>query len=142
MAADMAVELQKQNVACVSLWPGPAKTELIQEWARDKATQGETVSFGMKWKAISLGDFVHIKSTLGHLKTRPACSDLSFDQSNSENAYRPACKFDHEWKETKVIITGPCWYKSPEAGRLHLFRTSSSSNFTPTPACDHFLTVL
>lgn len=42
MAADMAVELKKQNVACVSLWPGPAKTELIQEWARDKATQGET----------------------------------------------------------------------------------------------------
>ena len=31
MAADMAVELKKQNVACVSLWPGPVKTELIQE---------------------------------------------------------------------------------------------------------------
>ena len=48
MAADMAVELRKQNVACVSLWPGPAKTELIQKWALDKAAEGEKVIFGMK----------------------------------------------------------------------------------------------
>ena len=54
MAADMAVELRKQNVACVSLWPGPVKTELIQELVLDKAAEGEKVIFDMKWKAISL----------------------------------------------------------------------------------------
>ena len=31
MAADCAYELKKQNVAMVSLWPGPVKTEFIQE---------------------------------------------------------------------------------------------------------------
>ncbi len=30
MAADCAVELKKQNVAFISLWPGPVKTEYIQ----------------------------------------------------------------------------------------------------------------
>ena len=29
MAADMAVELRKENVACVSLWPGAVMTEHI-----------------------------------------------------------------------------------------------------------------
>ena len=31
MAADMAVELRKQNVACVSLWPGAVSTENVNE---------------------------------------------------------------------------------------------------------------
>ena len=48
MAADMAVELKKQNVACVSLWPGPVKTELIQELVLDKAAEGEKVIFDLK----------------------------------------------------------------------------------------------
>lgn len=29
MAADCAQELRKHNVTCVSLWPGPVRTELI-----------------------------------------------------------------------------------------------------------------
>lgn len=48
MAADMAVELRKQNVACVSLWPGPVRTELIQEMVLDKAAEGEKVILDMK----------------------------------------------------------------------------------------------
>ena len=32
MAADMAVELKKQNVACVSLWPGAVMTENISDY--------------------------------------------------------------------------------------------------------------
>ena len=48
MAADMAVELRKQNVACVSLWPGPVKTELIQELVLDKAAESEKVLFDIK----------------------------------------------------------------------------------------------
>ena len=35
MAADCAHELKKQNVAMVSLWPGPVKTEYIQEHVID-----------------------------------------------------------------------------------------------------------
>ncbi|XP_078365326.1 dehydrogenase/reductase SDR family member 1-like [Oculina patagonica] len=44
MAADMAVELRKQNVACISLWPGAVKTELIQELVLDKAGEGGKAS--------------------------------------------------------------------------------------------------
>jgi len=40
MAADCAVELKKQNVAFISLWPGPVKTEYIQENILDKAKNG------------------------------------------------------------------------------------------------------
>ena len=32
MAADMAVELKEQNVACVSLWPGPVMTENVNDF--------------------------------------------------------------------------------------------------------------
>ena len=35
MAADCAFELKKENVAMVSLWPGAAKTEYIQENVKD-----------------------------------------------------------------------------------------------------------
>lgn len=45
MAADMAVELRKQNVACISLWPGAVKTELIQDLVLDKIGEGEKVMF-------------------------------------------------------------------------------------------------
>ena len=31
LAHDAAQELKKHNVACVSLWPGPVKTEKITE---------------------------------------------------------------------------------------------------------------
>lgn len=50
MAADMAVELRKQNVACISLWPGAVKTELIQDLVLDKAGEGEKVIFDLKRK--------------------------------------------------------------------------------------------
>lgn len=45
MAADCAIELKKDNVAMVSLWPGPVKTEFIKEniieKPKDGASQGE-----------------------------------------------------------------------------------------------------
>jgi dehydrogenase/reductase SDR family protein 1 len=31
MAADCAVELKKDNVTMISLWPGPVKTEYMEE---------------------------------------------------------------------------------------------------------------
>ena len=103
MAADMAVELRKQNVTCVSLWPGPVRTELIQELVLDKAAEGEKVIFDMKWKDISLSDCVQIRSTLGQFKQDQLALTWA-EWFNSENTYQPACIFDHEWKWTKVII--------------------------------------
>ena len=53
MAADMAVELRKQNVACISLWPGPVKTELVQDLVLDKVTEStksDKVIFSFKWE--------------------------------------------------------------------------------------------
>lgn len=43
MAADMAVELQKQNVACISLWPGPVMTENVHTVVTDPDVQDEKV---------------------------------------------------------------------------------------------------
>lgn len=37
MAADCAQELRKSNVAMVSLWPGPVRTEMIQEHVLSKS---------------------------------------------------------------------------------------------------------
>ena len=48
MAADMAVELRKQNVACVSLWPGAVKTEIVTDLILSKADQGGKVLFNCK----------------------------------------------------------------------------------------------
>ncbi|GAB1598146.1 dehydrogenase/reductase SDR family member 1-like [Argonauta hians] len=41
MAADLAVELKKHDVACISLWPGLVETELIKQ-------QNETTSTGFE----------------------------------------------------------------------------------------------
>ena len=43
MAADMAVELKKQNVACVSLWPGAVMTEHVNDFLSQP--QDEIVTF-------------------------------------------------------------------------------------------------
>ena len=47
MAADCAVELKDDNVTFVSLWPGPVKTEYIQEnvLSQDSETRRKTNSF-------------------------------------------------------------------------------------------------
>ena len=37
MATDCAIELKKENVAMVSLWPGAVKTEFVQEHMSDKS---------------------------------------------------------------------------------------------------------
>lgn len=44
MAADMAVELRKKNVACVSLWPGAVMTERVSEMLKDSDPQDEQAS--------------------------------------------------------------------------------------------------
>ena len=44
MAADMAVELRKQNVACVSLWPGAVSTENVNKMLSSLDQQDEKVN--------------------------------------------------------------------------------------------------
>ena len=41
MAADFAVELKKQNVAAVSLWPGPVETEYIVTHVKEADASGD-----------------------------------------------------------------------------------------------------
>ena len=48
MAKDCAVDLAKYNVAFVSLWPGPVRTEIIGESLDDKSLtedRGRAVSY-------------------------------------------------------------------------------------------------
>ena len=55
MAADCAFELRKSNVAMISLWPGPVKTEYISEnldksesKMKDVFEKGESIEFAGK----------------------------------------------------------------------------------------------
>ena len=56
MAADCGHELRKSNVAMVSLWPGPVKTEYVQDKIMDDPknpmgrmfAKGETIEFAGK----------------------------------------------------------------------------------------------
>jgi dehydrogenase/reductase SDR family protein 1 len=55
MAADCAVELKKDNVTMISLWPGPVKTEYVEDKGLGKNAEGtdpfanaETVEFAGK----------------------------------------------------------------------------------------------
>ncbi|XP_022100924.1 dehydrogenase/reductase SDR family member 1-like [Acanthaster planci] len=46
MAVDCGLELKKNNVAMLSLWPGPAKTELVLEkWTAEDRTDFEKASY-------------------------------------------------------------------------------------------------
>ena len=42
MAADCAVELKEDNVTMVSLWPGPVKTEYIEENVLGKGKKNQS----------------------------------------------------------------------------------------------------
>lgn len=48
MAADCAVELKPKNVAMISLWPGPVKTEYIQEHVLDKVDSKNPMKKGFE----------------------------------------------------------------------------------------------
>ena len=45
MSADMAVELRKENVACVSLWPGAVMTENVGEMLSEPKDDKVRVTF-------------------------------------------------------------------------------------------------
>ena len=64
MAADCGHELRKSNVAMVSLWPGPVKTEYVQDKIMEDSknpmgkmfAKGETIEFAGKAIVHLAGD--------------------------------------------------------------------------------------
>ena len=87
---------------------------------------------------------VRIRSTLRHLK-RDQLALTWAEWSNTENAYQPACKFDKEQKWTKVIIKllslGLAGISHQKLENCIYLGPLQARNFTPSPACDHFLMV-
>jgi len=45
MMADCAVELKRENVACISLWPGPVLTEKIEEMLKNSTDEKMKLTF-------------------------------------------------------------------------------------------------
>jgi len=79
MAADCAHELKKYNVTCISLWPGPVRTEYIQEHIMDKDgafgglnkaakvfLKGETIEFAGK-SIVHLAAYPNIIKKTGRI---------------------------------------------------------------------------
>lgn len=97
MARDCAFELERYNVAFVSLWPGPVKTEIIQETIATKEEKG--VDNKLKWmfdhgettefagKAIShlLLDAEVIKRTGQILSTTDLADEFNFRDVDGTN---------------------------------------------------------
>jgi len=95
MAADCAMELKKHNVAMVSLWPGPVKTEYIQENIlsssasgpalanKDIFEEGETIEFaGKAIVHLAARDQADVMKKSGKIVTT---NDLSSEYGFTEN---------------------------------------------------------
>ena len=85
MAADMAVELKEQNVACVSLWPGAGMTENIRDHLSQP--QDEKVICRFYTKTYVSTTFYTLqnaqvkKKKHKHQKTNRGCQGVSFGPS-------------------------------------------------------------
>jgi len=73
MAADCAVELKKQNVTFISLWPGPVKTEYIQENIENNARNGgKEDPIGAKASMFEKGETIEMAGrTIRYLANDP-----------------------------------------------------------------------
>ena len=58
MAADMATELKKNNVACISLWPGAVETEVVQTSSNGENVRIQCLMFSDDKSMLSLNSFV------------------------------------------------------------------------------------
>ena len=68
MAADMAVELRKENVASVSLWPGAVMTENVKEFLSN--SQDERVIIRLNSKAL-------FKTTVSFYSTKRSAKETT-----------------------------------------------------------------
>jgi len=91
MAADCGHELKKYNVTCISLWPGPVRTEYIQENIIDKAVEkgkglgqakifekGETIEFAGRSIVHLAADPNILKKTGRILETADLACEYGF----------------------------------------------------------------
>jgi len=97
MAADCAHELKKHNVACISLWPGPVRTEYIQDNLINVASatpqglksakifeKGETIEFAGKSIAYLVADPAVMKKTGRILQTTDLAREYGFDDIDGQ----------------------------------------------------------
>ena len=90
MAADCGHELRKSNVAMVSLWPGPVKTEYIQENLMGDPTnpmgkmfaKGETIEFAGKAIVHLAADPNMMAKTCKILNTADLANEYSFTEND------------------------------------------------------------
>ena len=85
MAADMAVELKEQNVACVSLWPGAVMTENIRDYLSQPQDEKVICRFDTKTYVstifYTLQNAQVKKKKHKHQKTNRGCQGVSFGPS-------------------------------------------------------------
>merc|ERR1711892_919245 len=90
MAADCGHELRKSNVAMVSLWPGPVKTEYIQDKVMDDPSnpmgkmfaKGETIEFAGKAIVNLAADANMMAKTGKILNTADLANEYSFTEDD------------------------------------------------------------
>jgi len=91
MAADCGFELKKRGVSMVSLWPGPVKTEYIQDKMLSAETgnpmkavfeKGETIEFAGKAIVALAADEEVIKKTGRILQTRDLANEYKFQEDD------------------------------------------------------------
>ena len=66
MAADCAVELHKHHVAFVSLWPGPARTEIFVDIVNKGLTKNLSLGSTLTTNQVGLMIRIRLKCLLGH----------------------------------------------------------------------------
>ena len=84
MAADMAVELKEQNVACVSLWPGAVMTENIRDYLSQPQDEKVICRFNTKTYVSTIFytlQNAQVKKRHEHQKTNRGCQGVSFGPS-------------------------------------------------------------
>lgn len=84
MAADMAVELKEQNVACVSLWPGAVMTENISDYLSQPQDEKVICRFDTKTYVSNIFytlQNTQVKKKHQHQKTNGECQEVSFGPS-------------------------------------------------------------
>lgn len=121
MAADMAVELRKENVASVSLWPGAVMTENVKDFVSNP--QDERVIIRLDSKSL-------FKTTVYYGTTK---------ETTSKNKYRVPKSFFHWRNIVPVSLKFKC-FLAPAIDRVGLEslleRPSTSYSHCFTEKCE------
>ncbi|CAD6196001.1 unnamed protein product [Caenorhabditis auriculariae] len=124
LAADTAVELKKDNITVVSIWPGPVKTELVKSYQEGNArnditsemfSRGESTEYAGKAVVALAKDSKRLNKTGKILITEDLGSEYGFkdiDGSTPGNLRSVSWIIEFfGWKKTASLI--PSWVKLP-----------------------------